>query len=127
MKKKHKTEYNLIIIVVVIVCCSFCALGEFSIFSEYYDFSGHTSFFSPFKYEEIYSVYFKYNEKWIIGKTPQEIIERYGDFHSGKLTSTNVNGSLHYILVDHWAVKYAMYVRFEDNVAVEIYRDTLLS
>ena len=90
-------------------------------------FFGSCFILFAFKYEEIYSVYFKYDEKWIIGKTPQEIIERYGDFHSGKLTSINVNGSLHYILVDHWAVKYAMYVRFEDNVAVEIYRDTLLS
>ena len=122
---KKRTKIILIVLVASISFLSLSALVEFVAFSEYYDMVGHKRFFSPLKYEEIYSIYFKYDESWIIGKTPQEIMERYGEFDSGPVKATNANGSSHYVLVDFWATKYVMYIRFENNVAVEISRDDL--
>ena len=122
---KKRTKIILIVLVASISFLSLSALVEFAAFSEYYDLAGHDRFFSPLKYGEIYSIYFKYNEKWIIGKTPQKIMERYGEFDSGPVKATNANGSSHYVLVDFWATKYVMYIRFENNVAVEISRDDL--
>ena len=122
--KKHN-KIILMVLVAAISLVSLSALVEFAAFSEYYDMVGHEAYFSPLKYGEIYSIYFKYNEKWIIGKTPQEIMEQYGEFDSGPVKATNANGSTHYILVDFWATKYVMYIRFENNVAVEISRDDL--
>ncbi len=122
---KKRTKIILIVLVASISFLSLSALVEFVAFSEYYDMVGPQRFFSPLKYEEIYSIYFKYDESWIIGKTPQEIMERYGEFDSGPIKTTNANGSPHYVLVDFWSVKYVMYIRFENNVAVEISRDDL--
>lgn len=122
---KKRAKIILIVLVASISFLSFSALVEFVAFPEYYDMVGHEAFFSPLKYGEIYSIYFKYNEKWIIGKTPQEVMERYGEFDSGSVKTTNANGFSHYVLVDFWATKYVMYIRFENNVAVEIYRDDL--
>lgn len=123
MNKRKKVI--LFVIIVAIAFFPLSALFEFAMFPEYWEYAGREMFFSPLKYVEIYSTYFKYNEKWIIGKTTEEIIARYGEFDSGRITSTNATGSSYYILVDDWAVKYVMYVRFENNIAVDIYRDTL--
>lgn len=122
---KKRTKIILVVLVAFISFLSLSSLIEFVAFPEYYNMVGHEAFFSPLKYEEIYSIYFRYNRSWIIGKTPQQIMERYGEFDSGPINTENANGSPHYVLVDFWSAKYVMYIRFENNVAVEISRDDL--
>lgn len=99
------------------------ALFEFTVFHEYWDYTPSVNFFwFSNKYPELYDFYFKYNDEWVIGKTSEEIIEKYGNFDSHRELSLDGDGYHYYILLDHWSWQYILQIIFEDNIATKVVR-----
>ena len=64
-----------------------------------------------------------YNTKWMIGKTPEQIQDRYGQFHSVVRVSTHVKRATYKLRVaDFWKAQdqRRLEIIFEYGVAVEV-------
>lgn len=74
-------------------------------------------------FRKTHSTHYKYNDSWIIGKTLEEIQERYGEFDLKLDTKKAYYVGAEDYGIDPSYIDFYYYITFKDDIATDVYVD----